>query len=167
MNPPSDDADGSGVNTSLFTGDITYYPASTESDATLDVGWHVASTWPIFNGRAITSSPAVPGILECATPFILGPDDAVSAFYAAMNETTRTVALGRGRYVFQCDGAMPDVDVGFAIMRNGGGEDIYGVRADDLAFGAAPAQDYAEAGYTAMEGREGDWCWGSVVTWGA
>lgn len=167
-------SDTSGANPSFFEGDITYYPASTDPDGMLDSSWHVANAALTLNGTImkIYPSPPAPGILQSSGPLILGPEDMVRIFYKELNRSLPTVDLGNGHYAYQCNGGVTDldVDVGFTISRNGrdfkvGETDFYNMQADDLAYGAAPAQEYVRAGYSAMEGKEGDWCWGIVTAW--
>lgn len=166
--------DTSGVNTSFFEGDITYYPPSADPDTYFDTSWSVANAALTFNGSLIgPPKPPVPGIFDSSGPFLLGPNEAVVTFYRVLNMSIPTVALEYGHYAFQCTGGVPDLNVGLAISLTGGDmkhyndTDFYNMSAGDLAYGAAPAQDYVRAGYRSMEGKEGDWCWGTVATWGA
>lgn len=154
-------ADRSGVNTSRFTGKVKFYAPATNPPYA-DMTWDLDATTPTIAGRPL-GTPAV-GIVDSGSPWILGPNSAVAAFHALINESVPTLNIGWGNYVFECNGGIPDLRVAFSVGEPG---DIYEIESADLVLYAGTAEQYAKAGYGAMEGREGWWCWSRVTTWSA
>lgn len=120
-------ADGSeltlgGLNSELYTGDVTYVPVSQEGY------WQTNFDALNVGGQGVVSSTAC--IVDSGTTLVIGDTQNVAAFYAQIpGAQDATSTLGAGFYTFPCDSTLPAVS--FTL----GGQDF--PMTNSLNFGPA------------------------------
>lgn len=109
-----------GLNSELYSGDITYVPVSQEGY------WQTNFDALNVGGQGVVSTTSC--IVDSGTTLVIGDTQNVAAFYAQIpgaQDATQTV--GAGFYTFPCDSTLPEVS--FTL----GGQDF--PMTDSLNFG--------------------------------
>jgi cathepsin D len=140
-------ANSSGVNHSLFTGDITYYPL----DDPLKKGHWMISGRVVANNEYVAEP--LRAVIDSGTTMIMGPTKDLEAFYAAL--PTETFNIGKGLYVYR---ATPGLGAGFSF----GDDVVWAIDDEDLCWNKVDASIVAEV--QGAEAADSVWCIGGVVS---
>ncbi|KAH9932455.1 aspartic peptidase domain-containing protein [Fomitopsis serialis] len=115
-----------GVNGSLYSGDITYYPLTDTSGPTY---WTLTISGVTVNGNSVgLGSSSANAAIDTGTTLIGGPSDAISAIYAQIEGSQALTGQYAGYYAFPCT-TKPNVTIAF-------GGQAWPISAADMNLGA-------------------------------